>query len=110
MTEREQKLIFGEMRRLMAEEREKSLMDMRREMKRMYQEFHDLLTGVGILSPGEDLMTREQVMKYFRIGKTKLHEMMTDGRLPFIKNGTSKQSRVLFRPADVMEAFATETR
>lgn len=106
----DQKIMSMEMNRLLELFRERIQDDIRMEVKRANRELCDVLTGLGILSPEKTFLTREQVMKQYRVGKSKLNEMMRSGKLPYRKTGDTKQSRVLFDPVDVIAAFEEEVR
>lgn len=110
MTRAEQAFIAGEIRRAVSDERERILTEVRMEMHGLYQKIHNALSGLGIISQEEKYLTRDEVMAFFKVGKSKLAEMMADGRIPYIKKGTAKQARVLFRAIDVIEAFDAENR
>ena len=101
MTATEKKIIFDEMRRMMSDFKEEIKREIRSEMKQGNRDLRDILIGLGIMDPDEKLLTKAQVMETFRIGKTKLEQLMADGTIPFSKSGTSQQSRVTFRYADV---------
>ncbi|MDE6537170.1 MAG: hypothetical protein K2M13_03935 [Muribaculaceae bacterium] len=101
----EKKMVFGELRRLMEEMREQIKGEIRAEIKAASRDIYDVLTGLGVIEPEEKMWTKADIIKKYCVSKTTVEKMMTEGVLPFCKDGNTQQSRVRFRPADVRIAF-----
>lgn len=62
--------------------------------------------GFGILDPDEDYWTGKQVCEKYHIDRKTLYTWRMEGKIPFVKNGESKNSSIRYRKADVIEFFA----
>lgn len=49
----------------------------------------------------QDLLTKEEVLAYLRIGKGTLNRLMSSREIPFHKLGEGRRSRVLFRKSEI---------
>lgn len=105
MTANEQKILSREISRIVSEMRESLLDDIRSEIESANREMYDTLVNLGILEDEQRFYTKAQVCKRYKVSKTKVEQMMSDGTLPYTKTGDSKQSRVLFSAVDCRIAF-----
>ncbi len=62
--------------------------------------------GFGILDPDEETWTEQQVCERYHVSRRTMYEHRINGRIPFIRNGSGKNCKILYRKADVIEFFS----
>jgi len=70
------------------------------------RQFMGALKGIGILDPDKDTMTTAQVCAQYGISARQLYKYRENGDIPYIKSGTSKNAKVMYRIADIVEFFS----
>ena len=51
-------------------------------------------------------MTTREVCEQYGVSERKLYDMRKNGEIAFTRHGTGKNSKISYRIADVVEAFA----
>ena len=64
--------------------------------------------GFGILDPDEETWTEQQVCERYHVSRRTMYEHRINGRIPFIRNGSGKNCKILYRKADVIEFFSLQ--
>lgn len=110
MTGNEKRLVFIEMKQIMEQFKEEMKTQFKLELQAAVRQIHQSLTGLGVITPDEKLLSKSQVAEMYGVSRMTVQRMMNNGTLPFIKNGDSKQSHVAIRHIDAMIAFEAYKR
>lgn len=69
--------------------------------------FIGMLQGFSILDPDKQTMTTKEVCEQYGVSERKLCDMRKNGEIPFTKTGKGKNSKIIYRIADVAEVFSS---
>ena len=70
------------------------------------RKFIGLLQGFSVLDPDKQTMTTREVCEQYGVSERKLYDMRKNGEIAFTRHKKKKNSKISYRIADVVEAFA----
>lgn len=70
------------------------------------KKFIGLLQGFSVLDPDKLTMTTREVCEQYGVSERKLYDMRKNGEIAYTRQGKGKNSKITYRIADVVEAFA----
>lgn len=82
--------------------------DLHKKIDSVAKSVKDAFEGFGILDPDEDVWTEKQVCERYHKSRKTMYNYRLEGKIPYHRKGTGKNSSIRYRKADVIDFFAKE--